>query len=296
MDFSQLEAFRVIAETGSLTKAAEQLHVTQPAMSAALKKLETELGVELFDRSPNRISLNKTGEIALIHVQALLRGAAQMRADLLSAAQRELSLSIAFCDPGVRWFSVPRFSVAHPDVRVEDDLYEGEEAAKLLAERVYDLVVTARPVEDSRVRCLPFLQDQVYLSVPDDSPLLKRESVSLKDIPAQPLLYPQIGGYFLAQMEAVIQRDGLPLTLVKNNFNVTQHLIRTTNFLATVSALSQDLRNDGDHRARIPLADPEMEVQYYLSYAKANQRKVQCFVEWARAVRRENGGVPAPSA
>lgn len=151
MDFSQLEAFRVIAETGSLTKAAEQLHGTQPAMSAALKKLETELGVELFDRSPNRISLNKTGEIALIHVQALLRGAEQMRADLLSAAQRELSLSIAFCDPGVRWFSVPRFSVAHPDVRVEDDLYEGEEAAKLLAERVYDLVVTARPVEDSRV-------------------------------------------------------------------------------------------------------------------------------------------------
>ena len=226
----------------------------------------------------------------------MLRGAEQMRADLLSAAQRELSLSIAFCDPGVRWFSVPRFSVAHPDVRVEDDLYEGEEAAKLLAERVYDLVVTARPVEDSRVRCLPFLQDQVYLSVPDDSPLLKRESVSLKDIPAQPLLYPQIGGYFLAQMEAVIQRDGLPLTLVKNNFNVTQHLIRTTNFLATVSALSQDLRNDGDHRGRIPLADPEMEVQYYLSYAKANQRKVQCFVEWARAVRRENGGVPAPSA
>ena len=92
MDFSQLEAFRVIAETGSLTKAAEQLHVTQPAMSAALKKLETELGVELFDRSPNRISLNKTGEIALIHVQALLRGAEQMRADLLSAAQRSSSV------------------------------------------------------------------------------------------------------------------------------------------------------------------------------------------------------------
>lgn len=83
---------------------------------------------------------------------------------------------------------------------------------------------------------------------------------------------------------------------MKNNFNVTQHLIRTTNFLATVSALSQDLRNDGDHRARIPLADPEMKVQYYLSYAKANQRKVQYFVEWARAVRRESGGVPAPSA
>ena len=58
MDFTELESFKIIAETGSLTKAARLLHVTQPAMSAMLKKFEEELGVELFDRSPNRIYLN----------------------------------------------------------------------------------------------------------------------------------------------------------------------------------------------------------------------------------------------
>ena len=60
MDITTLEYFKIIAESGSLTKAAQQLHITQPAMSAMLKKLEEELGVELFDRSPNRIYLNKT--------------------------------------------------------------------------------------------------------------------------------------------------------------------------------------------------------------------------------------------
>lgn len=87
MDITQLEYFKVIAETGSLTKAAGQLHITQPAMSAMLKKFEEELNVELFDRSPNRIYLNHAGEIALVHVNSILRNVEQMKADLRSAAE-----------------------------------------------------------------------------------------------------------------------------------------------------------------------------------------------------------------
>ena len=63
MDITQLQYFKIIAETGSLTKAAEMLHVSQPAMSAMLKKFEEELNVELFDRSPNRIHLTRPGKL-----------------------------------------------------------------------------------------------------------------------------------------------------------------------------------------------------------------------------------------
>ena len=135
MDITALEYFKIIAESGSLTKAAHQLHITQPAMSAMLKKLEEELGVELFDRSPNRIHLNKAGEVTLVHVNTILRNVEQLKADVLSAARQSQTLSIAFCDQGVRWFSAPRFSVAHPEVRVNDDLYEGDDAVELLRER-----------------------------------------------------------------------------------------------------------------------------------------------------------------
>ena len=282
MDVTSLEYFKIIAESGSLTKAAQQLHITQPAMSAMLKKLEEELGVELFDRSPNRIYLNKTGEIALIHVNTILRNVEQLKADVLSAARQSQTLSIAFCDPGVRWFSVPRFSVAHPEIQVKDDLYEGEDAVKLLSERVYDLMITPQKIKDSRIQSLPFLPDQVYLSIPEDSNLAGRDSISIREIPAQALLYPQIGGYFLSQMEKVIMEDHLPITLVKNNYNVTQHLIRTTNFLATISTLSMDLRNDGTHRRLIPMTDPELNVLYYISYLKANREKVKVFLQWGK--------------
>lgn len=282
MDITQLEYFKVVAETGSLTKAAEMLHISQPAMSAMLKKFEEELNVELFDRSPNRIHLNQTGEIALVHVNHILRSVEQMKADLLSAAQQSLTLSIAFCDPGVRWFCVPRFSLAHPEIQVKDDLYVGNEAARLLTERVYDLIVTPERVVGDHIQSISFLSDQVYLSVPTDSKLLGKESISLHEIPAQPLLYPQIGGYFLMQMEKVIAENHLPITLIKNSYNITQHMIRTTNFLATISTLSMDLRNDGSHRALIPMSDPELNVAYHISFLKSNREKVRKFLKWGQ--------------
>ncbi len=285
MDIIQLEYFRIIAETQSLTKAAEHFHVSQPAMSAMLKKFEDELGVELFDRSANRIHLNQTGKIALIHAESILKSVEQMKNDLLSAARRNLSLSIAFCDPGVRWFCVPRFSVSNPEINIKDELYEDGRYTELLWERAFDITVTPEKIEGKGIQSLPFLADRVYLSVPSDSKLREFQSISLKDIPAQPLLYPQIGGHFLAQIEKVISENNLPITLVKNDYNITQHLIRTTNFLATISTLSMDLRNDGTHRTLIPMNDAELNVIYHISYLKKNKEKVRKFLDWAQNVK-----------
>lgn len=282
MDITQFQYFKVIAETGSLTKAANILHVSQPAMSAMLKKFEESLNVELFDRSPNCIRLNQNGEIALVHVNNILHNIEQMKADLLSAVQQNLTLRTAFCDPGVRWFCVPRFSVAHPEITIEDELYEGTENVKLLRERVYDFIVTPEKIQAQGIQSLPFLSDRVFLSVPIDSKLAELKSISLKDIPAQPLLYPQIGGHFLAQIETIIDKNKFPITLVKNEYNITQYLIHTTNFLATISTLSMDLRNDGTHRTLIPMTDPELNVTYHISFLKANRKKLEMFLAWAK--------------
>ena len=149
-------------------------------------------------------------------------------------------------------------------------------------------MVTPQKIQDARIQSLPFLPDQVYLSVPEDSNLAGRDSISMREIPAQALLYPQIGGYFMTQIEKVITENHLPLTLVKNNYNVTQHLIRTTNFLATISTLSIDLRNDGPHRRLIPMTDPELNVLYYISYLKANREKVKVFLKWGKECNVQN--------
>lgn len=285
MDIAQFQYFKVIAETGSLTKAAEQLHISQPAMSTMLKKFEDELQVELFDRSPNRIRLNQIGEAALIHTNHILHSVEQMKLDLLALAKQKLSLSILFCDPGVCWFCLPRFSLEYPEIEVRNELYEDEDITALLTERTYDLIVAPAKFQNSKISSIPFLHDRVFLSVPTNNKLSQYKSISLKDIPSQPLLYPQIGGYFLRQIEQIITRDHLPITLIKNEFNTTQHLIRTTNFLATISTLSMDLRNDGANRICIPVEDFELNVEYHIIFLRSNQEKIKPFLEWAKSVK-----------
>lgn len=288
MDITQLEYFKIIAETGSLTKAAELMHISQPAMSAMLKKFEEELNVELFDRTPNRIKLNETGEAALIHVNNILRDIEHMKADILSLSQKNLSLSIGFCDPGVRWFCVPRFSLENPEIKLNDELYEGSDIPERLIERTYDITVTPNKIQNSKIQSVPFLSDRVFLSVPLDSKLADRKSIYLEEIPAQPLLVPQIGGYFISQMEKIILNKNPKVALVKNEINITQHLIRTTNFLATVSTLSIELRNDGTHRTLIPVNNPELNVIYHISFLKSNREKVKKFLVWANKLQENN--------
>ena len=65
----------------------------------------------------------------------------------------------------------------------------------------------------------------------------------------------------------------LLVTLVKNPMNLTSYLIRSTNFLTTISTLSMDLRNDGKGRKLIPFTDPELNIRYNLIYTIDNVRK-----------------------
>lgn len=281
MDLNQLECFKVMAESGSLTRAAEALHVSQPAMSALLKRLEGELGAELFDRSPNRVRLNAAGELALRHTNTVLRDVEVMRAELRAFARKNKTLAIAFCDPGVQWWSVPRFSLAHPEVSVTGTLYE-EGAAKRLLERECDLIIAPAEVRNPKIENVPFLTDRVYLSVPQGNELLRRESVSLREIPAQPLLLPTIGGYFIRTIEEIISRERPDITLVKNDHLMIQHMTRSTNFLATVSTLSIELRNDGD-RCFLPVTDPELNVVYQIAFLRGNREKVRIFLSWTKS-------------
>ncbi len=141
---------------------------------------------------------------------------------------KNLRAGRSFTSPAV---TVPRFTVAHPEIQIKDELYEGTDVAKLLSERTYDLIVTPKKIQSHGIESQSFLPDQVFLSVPAESKLAGLDRVSLKDIPEQPLLYPQIGGHFLSQIEKIITHNGLYITLVKNDYNITQHLIRTTSFL-----------------------------------------------------------------
>lgn len=102
------------------------------------------------------------------------------------------------------------------------------------------------------------------------------------------MLISDMGGYFTNQLEMIIREENPKVTLTKNEFMVTQQLIRNTDILATSSILAQPLRNDGSHRVLIPLSDPEQRVTYHISFLKKNRKKIRAFLSWAESQKKES--------
>lgn len=287
VDINQLYYFKMTAETGSLTEAAKLLNISQPAMSLMIKKLEDELGVELFDRTPNRIILNKTGKAAIGYVNDILQSTEKMKSDLADIAGKNLSVSIGFCDQDVRWYSVPRFLTACPNVKIKDELCTAEDAEKMLIEHKFDITVTPKKPDKSNIYSRPFLSDRLFLSVAKDNILAERESVYFRDIPKQAFLFPKIGGYYLDWIEKHIKSDNPELTPIINDMGTTSYLVRSTNFLTMVSSLSIELRNDGTHRKLVEVADDDLNIMWHISCLKSNKNRFMKIFETAENMKKE---------
>lgn len=281
MELNQLAQFRAIAACGSVSRAAEELHVSQPALSAMLKKLEAELQVLLFDRVNNRIILNDAGRLALRHAETLLRCAEQMKSDLLEFAQRSKSFRVGFCDPGPMWFCTPKFSMLYPDVTLKTEVYgpQAQESALLESGR-FDLLVTARPVEDASVTCAPFLREQQYLSVVRGDPAAGLKQVSLRDAPVRELTLFLVDGAFSAQHLPLRREIAAKIRITQyTDYFLFHQAVRAGTTPTTTTRLVRHYRDDGD-RVLIPVTDAESSMTYHFAYLTARAAALQPLLKW----------------
>jgi DNA-binding transcriptional LysR family regulator len=189
MDLRQLEFFSTVAGELNFTRAAERLTIAQSAVSAGVRSLESELGVELFDRSRRQIRLTATGELLLPKVRDALDAVNEVR-DVAQLSTQAITGSIVIgLMTSVTLVNVPRllglYRTAHPGVGVRlraarrgsadlvDELASGELDLAFLA------LSGAVPASLSAV---PIASSPMVLVLPSGHPLDRSRSVSLTDL------------------------------------------------------------------------------------------------------------------
>lgn len=119
LELIQLRYFQTVAQLQHITKAAEQLHISQPALSSAISRLEAEVGVDLFDRRGRSIHLNHFGKIVLRNSQEIFAKIDKMEMEIQEALYQRTK-NISFGANNVmfltRWLG--DFSMSNPELRI----------------------------------------------------------------------------------------------------------------------------------------------------------------------------------
>jgi len=192
MNLRQLEVFYAVMKTGTITGAAQMLHVTQPAVSTTLRLAEKRLGVTLFDRVkgrllPTREALRLQADAVDIYgrLQTLGRLAGEMRAGQLS----ELVLATS---PTLVNTLVPRAVTAlrqgQPQASVSIHATSTRLAVDMVARREADVGIVYGPVDHPEVDITPLGRSTLVCVMPSDHPLAAREVVRANDLAPYPLI------------------------------------------------------------------------------------------------------------
>ena len=114
VELEQLRQLVAIADCGTMSKAAERLHISQPSISRSMHALETELGQELFVHTRNRVTLNDAGTIALDGARKVFADVDVMRGNLDEHAKRMRTIRLGTVAPAPMWLLTERTVAAYP--------------------------------------------------------------------------------------------------------------------------------------------------------------------------------------
>jgi DNA-binding transcriptional LysR family regulator len=193
MELRQLTQFVAVAEALSFRRAAERLHMAQPPLSVAIRKLEDELGAELFERRGRTIRLTAAGQEALRTARRCLADAGEVRAATRSAAQGDSGrVRIGFV--GSATYSLlqrllPLFSKRYPRIELELRESTNEEMLSMLeAERLDVGLVRVPTIRTGTVQFEVIERDVFHAVMPKRHPLAAQRHVSLKALAQEPLI------------------------------------------------------------------------------------------------------------
>jgi DNA-binding transcriptional LysR family regulator len=184
LDLKKLRAFQLVSKHGNLRLAAARLHQTVPAVSSKIRRLEKELGLELFERLPNKLIPTEAGERFLQEVDAIFARAEQAL-DTLSpnrAPAGRLTVSTA---SDYSWYLAPRISnflKRNPGVELDLQVSRGSDAIRALVRGELDMSIGVFPTLPKTLQKEVIIETTLSLVCKAGHPLLRRQMPKLADI------------------------------------------------------------------------------------------------------------------
>jgi DNA-binding transcriptional LysR family regulator len=293
MDTRQLAAFCAVVERRSFSQAAEQLGVTQPAVSLQIRSRERRLGLQLLDRSGRRVEPTEAGQRLYRSAQRLLAIEEQLLAELGEEVEGELvgRLEIgASTGPGGTVIPIVlcEFQQRHPEVHVALTVSDTQRIVEQVARRELEVGVVGAARRHRGVVFEPFFRDEVVLAVPRGHRFADR-TVTLEELRDEPLVLMQEGAGVRQVIDDELRSSGVRLRDLDVRLELGLQESARSAVLAgygvtfiSRSAVDADVNAGTISVARVEGLDASREISLVRAAGRAESRVVQAFVDFAR--------------
>ena len=210
MRYSQLRAFHAVATAGGFTAAARARRVSQPTLTAQVRALEREFGVELFFRRGRRIDLTEVGEGLLGITRRLLDDEAEAQTFLNE--RRELRtghLRVGAVGPYHVTDMLAAFNRRYPGVYVSATMGNSSEVVQDLREYRTEVAVLAHIDPDPALLAIEYRRHRVVIFVAPEHAFWRRRSIRIAELDGEPLIQREQGSTTRRALEAALERAGV---------------------------------------------------------------------------------------
>ena len=242
--FEELEQLTAFAKPGTLAKAANALHISQPTITRTMKNIEECFGVKLFERGKNRIRLNGTGQIAVEQAEKVLDATRQMMTAVREYDKSLRTIVVESCAPAPLWFAVPQLAKKYPAMTLSSSLAGNDEIMEHVREGSCHVGIVLTPPAEQGIHCRPYLRENLSICLPPNHPALQNAPASLD--------FRDINGFNCLLRSQLGFWDGL----CRREMPV---------FITNLAKYSEE---DMNGRVSVPIIDASANVTYYLVSSK----------------------------
>ncbi|MEH7505860.1 LysR family transcriptional regulator [Neobacillus drentensis] len=193
MELRQLQLFLEVAKHKSITKAAENMHLSQPALSKSIRALEEELGTTLIIRTNKTSDLTDAGRIVVEFAQKMAAVLSEMKTtlnDITNLSRGQINIGLP---PLIGSLFFPRvmakFHHAFPNIELNITEYGGARVVKSVEEGEFELGVAVLPIDEQQFDVYPIVEEEMKLLVFKDHRLASRKVVDIKELKEEEFIF-----------------------------------------------------------------------------------------------------------
>lgn len=293
MNLNQLKIFYLAAKHGNLSAAAEELNITQPAVTKGIQRLQEHYEIKFINRFGNRMALTDAGEVLFEIAEKIFEMETQAEESIRDFQQQKRGHILIDASESFGAYYLPHiiipFSKSNPNIRVSANILPTEQIAENTANLKNDLGFLSYPVENKKLLIREVVEDLLVIIVPPDHPLTHKKCLGPQDLEGQSVIMHEQGSATEKTFDEYIRKNNLSI-FVPLQLSSNRAIKLAVEEGRGIALMSRKVASDEIRTARlkaIPLSDQSMKHKYYLIHHKDKyisgvlQRLLETADNWA---------------